>query len=39
MALSYETSDTPHITVLRCEGGLTLTGSDQPGISALGDED
>ena len=39
MAMSYETSDTPHITVTRCEGSLTLTGSDQPGISAIGDED
>jgi hypothetical protein len=38
MALSYKL---PIRCTSRClpEGGLTLTGSDQPGVSALGDED
>lgn len=39
MALSYETSDAPHITVVRCSGDLSIMGSDQPGVAVLGDED
>ena len=39
MALNYETSDAPHLTITRCGGVLTITGSDQPGVAVLGDED
>lgn len=39
MALSYETSDAPHITLARCGGELTILGSEQPGVAVLGNED
>jgi len=39
MALAYDTSDAPHITVVRCSSDLAIIGSDQPGVAVLGDGD
>ena len=37
MALTYATSDAPHITIARCSGDLALVGVDQKQIVVMGD--
>ena len=38
MAQSFDTSDSPHLTVARCGGNLSIVGTDQRGLAVLGDE-
>lgn len=37
MALTYDTSDAPHITIARCSGDLALVGIDQKQVVVMGD--
>jgi len=39
MALTYDTSDAPHVTVNRCSGDLSIAGVDRQEVVVMGDQD
>jgi hypothetical protein len=39
MSQSFDTSETPHITVAHCEGDLAVTGADRRTVAVFGDDD